>query len=117
MSYGIPEFRRPNGWIPLIESCEVTTEVRELQLFDLKLVAFRGISSKKVYVLDAYCPHLGANFSSGGTSFCSKNRDCIRCPFHSWTFDAETGLCTSVPYAKDTSKYKVYLLSLLLSTA
>lgn len=52
----------------------------------------------EVYVLDAYCPHLGANMAIGGTV----QGNCLECPFHKWRFSGETGACTSVPYSSST---------------
>ena len=46
-------------------------------------------------IVDAYCPHLGANLGVGGRV----HGNCIECPFHGWQFDGETGQCTSIPYA------------------
>lgn len=33
-----------------------------------------------VNVLDAFCPHLGADIGIGGTV----RGDCVECPFHHW---------------------------------
>ena len=52
------------------------------------IVVFRG-ANKKVYALDAYCSHMGANLGHGGVV---KN-NCIQCPFHGWVFEGETGNC------------------------
>lgn len=46
-----------------------------------------------VGVLDAYCPHLGANLAVGGTV----SNGCLQCPFHKWEFDT-SGQCTKIPY-------------------
>jgi phenylpropionate dioxygenase-like ring-hydroxylating dioxygenase large terminal subunit len=45
---------------------------------------------------DAYCPHLGAHLGVGGEIV----GEVIRCPFHHWEFDAGSGRCTKIPYAK-----------------
>lgn len=60
-----------------------------------------------VNILDAYCPHLGANMAEGGRV----KGDCLECPFHSWTFRGKDGFCENIPYAeKGTSKiYKFYI--------
>lgn len=57
---------------------------------------FRGLDGK-AYVVDAYCPHLGANLAVGGKVV---GRSCIECPFHGWQFDGENGKCTRIPYAE-----------------
>uniref|UniRef100_A0A4W3J4N6 cholesterol 7-desaturase n=3 Tax=Callorhinchus milii TaxID=7868 RepID=A0A4W3J4N6_CALMI len=48
------------------------------------------------HVVDAYCPHLGANLAVGGRVA----GDCIECPFHGWQFRGEDGKCTKIPYAE-----------------
>jgi len=49
----------------------------------------------EVHVLDAYCPHLGANMAIGGVV----RGNCLECPFHKWQFSGENGACTKVPYS------------------
>ena len=56
-------------------------------------MAFRGASGS-AYVLDAFCPHLGANLAVGGTV----QGEAIRCPFHHWQFDGAGGKCVAIPY-------------------
>lgn len=51
-------------------------------------------SNGKVHVVNAYCPHLGANMGVGGIV----KDDCLQCPFHGWRFDGDTGKCKSIPY-------------------
>lgn len=46
-------------------------------------------------MVDAYCPHLGADLAAGGRVVGS----CIECPFHGWRFRGEDGKCTHIPYA------------------
>ena len=45
-------------------------------------------------MLDAYCPHMGANLGAGG----QVKGDCIECPFHGWQFRGEDGQCVHIPY-------------------
>jgi len=47
-----------------------------------------------VHILDAYCPHLGANMAVGG----AVRGDCLECPFHLWRFKGEDGKCSVIPY-------------------
>ena len=85
----------PFGWFFVSYSDEIAAgEVKPLRYFGRDLVIFRGEDGKAA-VLDAYCPHLGAHLGKGG---CVEGNS-IRCPFHSWAFDAE-GMCTDIPYAK-----------------
>lgn len=55
------------------------------------LVAYRG-ENGEVAMLDAYCPHLGANL--GIESKVVGN--ILECPFHGWQFD-QSGKCTRIP--------------------
>ncbi|KAH0615631.1 hypothetical protein JD844_005092 [Phrynosoma platyrhinos] len=61
----------------------------------------------RAHVVDAYCPHLGANLAVGGRVVGS----CIECPFHGWQFHGEDGRCTRIPYAEKVptfAKVKVW---------
>lgn len=49
----------------------------------------------KARILDAYCPHMGANLGVTGQVVGND----IVCPFHGWQFDGE-GKCTKIPYAE-----------------
>lgn len=44
-------------------------------------------------MLDAYCPHLGANMGEGGRVV----DDCLECPFHNWRFRGD-GECHTISY-------------------
>lgn len=84
------------GWHVVMFSSELAPgDVRPLHYFERDLVIYRGESGKAA-IVDAHCPHLGANFSSGGGRVIGDN---IACPFHGWTF-AGDGTCVDIPYAK-----------------
>lgn len=84
----------PRGWFAVALSSEVPAQgVVALRYFARELIAYRG-ESGRVYVTDAYCPHLGAHLAHGGVV----EGDAIRCPFHGWRF--EDGRCVGVPYAE-----------------
>lgn len=52
----------PNGWFAIAESKEVKSGTAiSVNCLGENLVAFRSSTSNEVFVLDAYCPHLGAN--------------------------------------------------------
>lgn len=88
----------PNGWIPVLESLKLKTfQVEPITAFGRELVAFRG-SNEQVYVLDAYCPHLGAHLGFGGKVLKINNEACIKCPFHGWTFRGVDGQCVKIPH-------------------
>jgi len=86
----------PNSWYWIMFSHELQKgERRDVEYLGQQLVIFRGTKTGKVSVLDAYCPHLGANLGVNG----HVEGDSIRCPFHGWAFDGETGQCVDIPYA------------------
>src|SRR5882724_4766943 len=81
----------PNGWIPVLQSRDISKyEIKNIIVFGQELVAFRG-SSGQIYIMDALCPHLGANISVGGNVVEEMGQDCISCPFHGWTFSGKDG--------------------------
>ncbi|VDK43866.1 unnamed protein product [Anisakis simplex] len=85
----------PNGWFCIAESHEIKPkQVKAIVAFGEQLTLIRS-EAGKVYLIDSYCPHLGANFSVGGRVV---NDNCVQCPFHGWIFSGETGKCTSIPY-------------------
>ncbi|XP_077161289.1 cholesterol 7-desaturase nvd-like isoform X2 [Paroedura picta] len=91
----------PNGWFCLLESAELARgEARGVSALGEQFAVFRDLNGH-CYVLDAYCPHLGANLSVGGRVVGS----CIECPFHGWQFSGKDGKCTRIPYAKKVPEY------------
>ncbi|XP_023240536.1 cholesterol 7-desaturase-like [Centruroides sculpturatus] len=60
-----------------------------------QFVIFRG-KTGKCFVLDAFCPHLGAHLGTDG----KVHEDCIECPFHGWRFAGKDGSCVKIPYSK-----------------
>jgi len=64
-----------------------------IHAFDTKLVAFVG-ENGKISILDAYCPHMGADLSVGEVE-----GNALVCPFHHWKWGTD-GICKSIPYAK-----------------
>jgi phenylpropionate dioxygenase-like ring-hydroxylating dioxygenase large terminal subunit len=91
--YSFPAY--PNGWFRVAYSDEVAAgEVKPLAYFGTRLVLFRTEEGEPK-VLDAYCPHLGADLGVGGRV----EGEAIRCPFHAWLWDGD-GNCRDIPYAK-----------------
>lgn len=85
----------PRGWYMVSLSSELPVgAVRPLRYFDREIVAFRT-EDGKAHVVDAHCPHLGAHLGHGGTV----EGGCLRCPFHGWLYDGESGQCARIPYA------------------
>ena len=86
----------PIGWFRLAYSQDLKPEqVKRLHLFGRELVLFRTEAGQAV-AADAHCPHLGAHLGVGGRVV----GEAIRCPFHHWEFEASSGRCTRIPYAK-----------------
>ena len=90
--------RYARGWHLVAFSQELAPgEIKSLHYFDQDLVLFRGHSGMPV-LLDAWCPHLGANLGGLGSKVVE---DSIRCPFHGWQFNADDGKCSNIPYCDD----------------
>ncbi|CAN9504827.1 unnamed protein product [Ophioblennius macclurei] len=86
----------PNGWYRVLDSHMLHRgEVKNISILGEQVAVFRG-EDGKAYVLDAYCPHLGANLAVGGQVV----GDCIECPFHGWQFRGNDGKCEKVPYSE-----------------
>jgi phenylpropionate dioxygenase-like ring-hydroxylating dioxygenase large terminal subunit len=94
MSRRFPFSPNPVGWFAVAYSDELApSAIVPIHYFGKELVLFRTAQGQAV-VLDAYCPHLGANLGDGG----EVAGETIRCPFHAWCFD-QRGACVEVPYA------------------
>ena len=84
----------PKGWFVVALSSDVPAEgVARLRYFGRDLIAYRG-ESGRAYVMDAYCPHLGAHLGHGGVV----EGETVKCPFHGWRFDG-SGRCVAIPYS------------------
>ena len=84
----------PNGWYGVAWSKDLAVgEVRRVRAFEEELVLFRTRSGV-ARVLSAYCSHLGAHLGEGGRVA----GEGVRCAFHAWTYDGESGECVSIPY-------------------
>jgi cholesterol 7-dehydrogenase len=88
----------PNGWFCIGKSSEVIVgQTKYISTHGEHIVIFRGTNGN-LYALDAYCAHMGANLGVGGQV---TNEKCIRCPFHGWVFDGETGDCIAGSKTKE----------------
>uniref|UniRef100_A0A3P9JMG5 cholesterol 7-desaturase n=1 Tax=Oryzias latipes TaxID=8090 RepID=A0A3P9JMG5_ORYLA len=86
----------PNGWYRVLDSFMLRkAEVKSVSILGQQLAVFRG-EDGKAYVLDAYCPHLGANLAVGG----QVSGNCLECPFHGWQFNGGDGKCVKIPYSQ-----------------
>lgn len=87
----LPPF--PLGWFAVAFGHEAPPgAVRARRFMGHELVLFRTASGQPC-LMDAYCPHLGAHFASGGTI----EGETIRCPFHGFRFDCQ-GSCVATGY-------------------
>ena len=90
----LPPF--PNGWFKVCYSEELGPgAVKAVHILGRDFVVYRG-EDGRARTLDAYCAHLGAHLGIGGTVAGNS----VRCPFHAWCWDGDTGKCTEIPYAK-----------------
>lgn len=91
--------------MPVVETEELVHGIiLKVKAYGREFILIRD-SKGKAHAMDPYCPHNGAHLSSGEIVQI-RGEDCIRCPFHEWSFRAADGLCVDVPYAKDRSEYR-----------
>lgn len=85
----------PNGWFAVSWSDELAVgQAKPIHYLGQDFVVFRG-EDGRARVADAFCPHLGAHLGHGGKV---EGND-LRCPFHAWRFDGDSGRCVEIPYA------------------
>ena len=86
--------RYGRGWHCLGEADEYRDgKLHTLNVFGSRLLAF-ATSKGEISVLDAHCPHMGADLSQG-----TIENDRVVCPFHHWQYEA-SGKCVEIPYCK-----------------
>ncbi|RXN08595.1 cholesterol 7-desaturase-like protein [Labeo rohita] len=91
----------PNGWYRVLDSHMLERgDVKSVTVLGQQVAVFRG-QDGKAYVVDAYCPHLGANLAVGGRVV----GGCIECPFHGWQFRGADGKCVKIPYADKVPEF------------
>ncbi|XP_051157642.1 cholesterol 7-desaturase nvd 1 [Leptopilina boulardi] len=84
----------PNGWFAVLESSELKKgQVKHVIALGENFAIYRTVSGI-VKILDAYCPHLGANLGQGLVK-----GECLECPFHHWLFRGD-GHCENIPYSE-----------------
>ncbi|MBO6277507.1 MAG: Rieske 2Fe-2S domain-containing protein, partial [Pseudomonas sp.] len=87
-----PSFGR--GWHCSGEADEFRDgKLHTLNVFGTRLLAY-ATSKGDISVMDAHCPHMGADLSQG-----TLENDRVVCAFHHWQFDA-SGKCVEIPYCK-----------------
>jgi phenylpropionate dioxygenase-like ring-hydroxylating dioxygenase large terminal subunit len=78
-------------WHPVARSVDIEPgAVAPARLLDRELAVYRAFDGV-VSVLDDLCAHRGARLSAG-----TVDRECLRCPYHSWAY-ADDGRCTHIP--------------------
>lgn len=83
----------PSGWYRICRSDELARgQMLVKHCLGQELLVFRGRDNGEAAVVDAHCPHQGANLAVGGAVV----GDTIRCPFHHWAYDTTGRLC-SIP--------------------
>ena len=86
----------PSGWFAIARSMDLSPKaVLPLRWFGQDMVLFRT-EDGQARLAEAFCPHLGAHLGHGGTV----QGQSLRCPFHGWCFDGESGRCTEIPFAR-----------------
>ena len=87
--YGLGIHQFPRGWFMIAEADEVQNKALPLRFFGRDFVIYRG-ESGKVFLMDAYCPHMGTHLGGNTTSYVvidgQIEGDSIRCPYHAWRF-------------------------------
>ncbi|MCH7719586.1 MAG: Rieske 2Fe-2S domain-containing protein [Planctomycetes bacterium] len=77
------------GWVRLIEWDRCPPDRGTyLECFGRELAVFRLDNPPRASVLDNACPHSGGNLAGG-----SVDGAVVRCPWHDWPFDLDTGQC------------------------
>ncbi len=84
-------------WIKVAKISDIDEGKSQLANVDGKEIALFKIGGK-IYALDNTCPHRGGPLVDGyleGTE--------LTCPWHAWTFDVRTGVCSTAPDTRQTT--------------
>ncbi|WP_416052995.1 Rieske 2Fe-2S domain-containing protein [Cupriavidus basilensis] len=88
------ESRYARGWHCLGPAADYRDgKPHTLNIFGQRLAAFAD-SVGTIRIIDSYCPHMGADLSTG-----TVQGDQLVCPFHGWQWGGD-GVCKSIPYCK-----------------
>jgi len=84
------------SWIPILElkRCRVGGGTF-VSVSERELAVFYFANPDRVFVIDNTCPHAGGNLSGGDV-----DGKIVTCPWHAWSFDLATGVCTHSPKAR-----------------
>ena len=102
--YGLGPLTFPRGWFMVAGADEVTDTPIAVRYFGEDLVIYRG-ESGKVYMVEAYCPHMGTHLAKNTQSYVIRDKqhvqgESIRCPYHAWRFGPD-GKCNEIPYSNE----------------
>lgn len=100
--YGFGEFTYARGWFMIADAGEASSVPMPVRFFGEDMVLYRG-ESGRAYLVEAYCPHMGAHIGKNTTSHVVRDKEhvqgeSIRCPFHGWRFGPD-GKCNEIPYS------------------
>ncbi|MDB9374914.1 aromatic ring-hydroxylating dioxygenase subunit alpha [Nodularia sphaerocarpa] len=79
-----------NFWYACEFSSAVTNKPKQVLMFNQRFVLYRN-SQGQIVALNDQCSHRGAALSLGWIE-----KDCLRCPYHGWKFQAD-GECIEIP--------------------
>lgn len=89
------------GWYWVMPSQKLRVcEVKAITVLGRELAIYRG-QDKKVVIVDAYCPHMGAHLAEGKVE-----GNELRCFFHHWKFD-DQGFCVEIPCVEQPISLKL----------
>ena len=103
--YQLGPFTYPRGWLMVAAADTVTSIPTEARICGEDVVLYRG-ESGRAYMVEAYCPHMGAHLAVGPTGATARHcqqveGETIRCPNHGWRF-GPAGNCVDIPYSDIT---------------
>jgi len=101
--YGLGELTFPRGWFMIGQAQDATETPLAVRFFGQDMALYRGKTSGKAILLEAYCPHMGTHLAKNTSSYVVKDGkhvegDSIRCPYHAWRFGPD-GKCDDIPYS------------------
>ena len=89
------------SWYPVARSRQIKRgKVRSFNVLNRRIALYRDASGR-IHVLDARCPHLGADLGRG-----TVEGDSLRCAFHGWGFGPD-GHCRHAPGLEDVPKRRM----------
>lgn len=89
------------GWYWVIPSKNLLIgEVKPMTILGKKIVIYRG-ANKQAVIIDAHCPHMGANLAEG-----TVEGNNLRCAFHHWKFN-DQGICVEIPCLEEPLPLKL----------